>query len=407
MGEELSRSGTRVIGFDDPELDFQLLRQLGAASYGGASVGEALAAAARIRERSPGHWTDEFAELADRQFADAKSRAQAGHQVSAREIYLLAANSYRAAEYFSPVGTERHNQLGLASREAFLAAMRLCDYVFEPLEISVDGHVLPGYWITPAAAAGHVGPTLVATSGFDGTLEETFFQVGRSALERGWRVLLIAGLGQADTVRTQPDAAFVPDTERWISPWLDVALARPETDPSRTALLGISFGGYFVLRAAAADNRIQAVVANSPIVDLHAYMCSFAGMDPAAPMSEEENFTIDEIDSISDTEMPPQLKEMTRNLMRRFGQRSWNETFAYLKRFTVEPARVVCPALALVGEGEGAEPQAQCDRFVSHAGGKVSQRVFTRAEGADTHCQLGNLVLSNAVTFDWLEEIFG
>jgi hypothetical protein len=40
MSDELSRSATRVTGFDDGELDFQLLRQLGVANYGGGTVGE-------------------------------------------------------------------------------------------------------------------------------------------------------------------------------------------------------------------------------------------------------------------------------------------------------------------------------------------------------------------------------
>jgi hypothetical protein len=38
--------------------------------------------------------------------------------------------------------------------------------------------------------------------------------------------------------------------------------------------------------------------------------------------------------------------------------------------------------------------------------GPVTKRVFTTAEGADTHCQLGNLPLSNAVVYDWLDEVF-
>jgi dienelactone hydrolase len=68
---------------------------------------------------------------------------------------------------------------------------------------------------------------------------------------------------------TEPHTHFVPDTERWMTPWLDLALDRPEVDPDRLALLGISLGGYWVTRAAAHDDRIQALVANSPIVDLH------------------------------------------------------------------------------------------------------------------------------------------
>jgi hypothetical protein len=31
--------------------------------------------------------------------------------------------------------------------------------------------------------------------------------------------------------------------------------------------------------------------------------------------------------------------------------------------------------------------------------------IFTTAEGADSGCQLGNLPLSNAVIYDWLDEV--
>jgi predicted alpha/beta-fold hydrolase len=85
-------------------------------------------------------------------------------------------------------------------------------------------------------------------SGFDGTLEETYLQVGVAGLQRGWQVVLISGHGQMDTLRLNPQTHFVPDTERWICPWLDVAANRAGIENSRLALLGISLGGYFVLR---------------------------------------------------------------------------------------------------------------------------------------------------------------
>lgn len=404
MTDTTVRSTTRVAGFDDPELDFQLLRQLGSAPYGGASVGECLAVAARIRDTGPQAWSDEFAALAGRQRNDADERAAAGHAISARERYLQASNSYRAAEYFSPFGTDRHVELGLASRAAFLAAMGAGGV--EELWLPWRGQRLPGYWFVPPGANGP-GPTLVATSGFDGTLEETYFQIGLSALQRGWRVLQICGPGQMDTARTEPDTHFVPDTEAWVSAWLDRALERPEVDAQRLALLGISFGGYFATRAAAHDPRVAALVANSPVIDLRAYMVSFvAGMggDPEEVLTPEEDFSLADIEEIPDDEMSPPIKEMSRSLIRRFGQNTFLGTFDYLKQFTVDPASVGCRSLALVGSGEGGEPIRQYEEFAERAGGPVTRRMFTAAEGADTHCQLGNLTLSNAVTLDWLDE---
>jgi len=408
MTQTTERSSTRVRGFDDPELDFQLLRQLGSAPYGGASIGEPLAVAATLGGSAAG-WTDAFASLGDRQRADAEARAAAGHGISARDRYLHACNSYRAAEYFAPAGTPRHAELGLASRAAFLAAAPDLAGQVEELWLPWEDQRLPGYWLTPPGCSGP-GPTLVATSGFDGTLEETYFQVGRAALERGWRVLLICGPGQMDVTRTEPGTHFVPDTERWVGPWLDKALERPEVDPARLALLGISFGGYFVTRAAAHDHRIGALVANSPIADLHAYMVSFVapqlGGDPEVVLSPSEDVRLDEIDAIPDTVMPAAAKEMTRSLITRFGRQSFLDTFAYLREFTADPKAITCPALAMVGSGEGGEPKAQFDRFCDELAGPVTQHTFTPQDGADSHCQLGNLTYSAAVMFDWLDELF-
>jgi len=78
-----------------------------------------------------------------------------------------------------------------------------------------------------------------------------------------------------------------------------------------------------------------------------------------------------------------------------------------LREFTVDPAEIGCPALALVGTGEGGEPQWQFEVLSDRVDGPVTSRLFTADEGADTHCQLGNLTLSNAVTMDWLEDTLG
>ena len=64
---EISRSKTRVKGFSNQEMDFQLLRQLGSSTYGGASVGECLALTNRINDGSPASWVEEFTKLADSQ----------------------------------------------------------------------------------------------------------------------------------------------------------------------------------------------------------------------------------------------------------------------------------------------------------------------------------------------------
>lgn len=399
--DRLSRSATRVRGFADDELDFQLLRQLGAGAYGGGAVGETLALVPAIS--GPSDWVDRFAELGDRQRADGAERARRGHAVSARDSLLRAASSFRAAAYFAPFREERQRALSEASREAFLAAMRSAGHDFEDLGYTLDGLRMPAYWLCPAGET-EPGPTLLAMSGFDGTLEELYFEVGVAGLERGWRVLLLAGPGQMDTARDHPDSVFAPDAERWVGAALDAVLARPEVDPARVGLLGISFGGYFATRAAAHDGRVRALVANSPIVDLRAYMVSFGGIDPD-DLPADEDFGVADIPALPDAVMPPPVKEMTRMLILRFGQPTFKATFDRLRDFAVADLDAIrCPALALVGEGEGEEPTAQARAFRDGVAGSVTTHTFTAADGADMHCQFGNLPFSNAVAYDWLEE---
>ena len=157
-------------------------------------------------------------------------------------------------------------------------------------------------------------------------------------------------------------------------------MTRPGVDPERIGLLGISYGGYFVLRAAVADSRVRAVVANSPIVDLRWYVTSFVGFDPEQALTADDDFGLDDIDQILDSEIPPTSKDMVRMVIKRFGQGSFLRTFRYLREFSVDPASVRCPALAWSAR-ERPNPLAQFERFVAEAGGPVTTRVFTKADG--------------------------
>jgi len=58
-----------------------------------------------------------------------------------------------------------------------------------------------------------------------------------------------------------------------------------------------------------------------------------------------------------------------------------------------------------VGEGEGSAAMNLFENFTRGVGGPVARRMFMTAEGADSHCQYGNLPLSNAVIYDWLDEL--
>jgi hypothetical protein len=99
MSSEVERSATRVRGFDDPEMDFQLIRMLGMAPYGGAALGECLTAARQIAGGNPWSRARAFGEPAVRLQAQAWDCSRAGHRVSARELFPRTSHYCRAAAH--------------------------------------------------------------------------------------------------------------------------------------------------------------------------------------------------------------------------------------------------------------------------------------------------------------------
>src|SRR5829696_5647823 len=400
----VSRSATRVHGFADSEMDFQLLRSLGVANYMGAAVGEILAAIRDIKDGDPRTWPPALAALGDQTQSLARSVLQK-HPVSARDHFQRASMYYRAAEYYEEPVTEASRAHGLASRDTFLEAAKLMPWKSEVLQIPFEQVSLPAYFMQPSTTEARPRKTIIVLTGFDGTGEELYFQTGQAALERGWNVLIAEGPGQTGFLRFHPDVKFRPDYERPVGAMIEFALSRGEVDPQRLALYGISFGGYFAPRAAADNNRIKALVANSPIPDLRAYLVGFIGPDMAA---NPPPFKLADIDRIPDQQLPPGMKLSLKMSLRRFGVDSIAAWLERLRDFRIGGGLrdISCPTLALVGDGEGATAMDLFKGFSTGVSGPVTERIFTTAEGADTHCQLGNFPLSNAVIYDWLDEVF-
>ncbi|MGB2693074.1 MAG: CocE/NonD family hydrolase [Thermodesulfobacteriota bacterium] len=403
---EITRSKTRVKGFSNEEMDFQLLRQIGSSSFGAASVGECLSLADRITDGDPQSWVEEFTKLAEWQQKDAHKRASKGHTTSARDQFFKACNSFRAAEYYTSCLDPNHQKLGMQARYCFRDSMDIVWHTFEEQLLTYKSIDLPVYFMSPSPHQ-QKRKTLMIVSGFDGTLEEEYFMRGYAALERGYNVVLFAGPGQMDVFRFYSRTHFEPDFENPTKTVIDFIQDRPEVDMDKLAFMGISFGGYFATRAAAYEPRIKALIANSPITNLHDYLAAFTGYDPAeAP--DDQNFTLDDLPEIPEDIMTAEEKSRSENLMLRFGQPTFKDTFIYLKDFTMRDSlsKIKCPSLALVGSGEGGEPEKQYNEFIEKVSGSVTQHIFTELEGADTHCQVGNPSYSAAVALDWLDELF-
>lgn len=400
---DISRGTIRVEGFKNPEMDFQLIRQLGSTSYKGASIGECLYIANQVGDGLPEQWVQAFEQQAEWQKKDGLERLRKNHIISGREQLFKACNSFRAAEYYSPCSSTHHQKLGLNSADCFVTALGSMDLHYESHAIPYKNIHLPVYFISPAND-GQKRKTILIVSGFDGTLEEEFLMRGMAAIERNYNVIHFAGPGQMDVFRQYPETFFEPDFENVVKTVIDFFAFRQEIDMDSLALYGISIGGYFATRAAAFEPRIKALIANSPVLDVYDYLVSFVGEDPAN-IPDEYDFTLEDLPNIPDSTLPVELKVRTEQLMVRYGRHSFKQTFVYLKKFNVGSAieQIKCPSLALMGMSEGKEPENQFNTFCDML--DADSYRFNDFEGAGTHCQVGNISYANAITYDWLDSL--
>jgi pimeloyl-ACP methyl ester carboxylesterase len=405
-GSQITRSVTRVSGFRDAEFDYQLLRAMGVADYGGSTVGECLAAADMIIDGDTSSWVSVFSALAARVEERAESCLAAGHGVSARDHFLRASTYHRTAEYYAEADPAALSESGRRSRRCFDAAAALFDPPVEPFSIPFEDGALPGYVVQPRAGTapgGRARGTLVAFGGFDSGSEETYFQLGAAGAARGWQVVVFDGPGQTGCMRRNPTMTYRPDYEVPVGAVLDHVERHLDPRGSRVALAGLSIGGYFAARAAAHDPRVGMLVADSPLVDLYRYFEAFVGPEV---FRMRRDIRPEDVAGVPEDLLPAQMVWGIAAVCRRFGVASLRAWKQRLEQFRLGPAlsAISCPVLALAGTREGAEVLRQADEFSAAVTGPVTTVRFSVDDGADAHCQADNLRLAAQVVYDWLDE---
>jgi pimeloyl-ACP methyl ester carboxylesterase len=406
-GSQLTRSVTRVSGFRDPEFDYQLLRAMGVADYGGSAVGECLAAAGMITDGDTGSWVSAFRHLADAVEKKAGACLQAGHLVSARDHFLRASTYHRTAEYYAEADPEVLAECGRRSRSCFESAAALFDPPVQTLSVPFENGSLPGYVVPPRAGTApgqRPRGTLVALGGFDSGAEEMYFQLGAAGAARGWQVVVFDGPGQTGCMRRNPAMTYRPDYERPVGAVLDEVESRLGVPGGFVALAGMSIGSYFAARTAAHDRRVLALVLDSPLVDLYRYFEAFLGPEV---FRMHRDIRPEDVAGIPEDLLPAQMLWGIAAVCRRFGVGSLQQWKEHLRSYRLESAlaTVSCPTLSLVGEREGDEVLRQADEFAAAVSGPVTSRRFSVDEGADAHCQADNLRLAAQVVYDWLDEL--
>lgn len=389
--------------FKDTQYSFQTLRTVSATSGGAADIGECLKTAYRIKEGDDESWHREWLTTARQRSRAADDFAARGKSASAFREYLKAANYYRTAEFFLHKDPDDPRILATwqKSRDSFLKAVKFSRSPVIPVEIPFEGTTLPGYYCL-ADANKVKRPLLIIQTGFDGTAEEVYYSVAVFALERGYNCLIFEGPGQGRVIREQK----IPFRHNWetvVTPVVDFALKQQEVDPERVAIMGISFGGYFVPRAMAFEKRIKICIVNGGVYDFH--MTAHLTPELEAMIDSEEGARAVDKETYKMMEKDPSLRWAIGNGMFTFQAKTPSGWFRMTRAYTLKEVadRITCKMLVVDSEDDKDMP-GQSKMLYDALKSPKEYLLFTREEGAEEHCQIGAPIISNARILDWLDD---
>lgn len=385
---------------------------LGSAYRGYADAGEVLSTVGRIKDGDADAWVREWSATAERLEADAQRAESAGQLVSARNAYLRAANYFSTGLYLITHSSapERQHDIWAHHRACWDKFVDLAPVPGERVQIPYEDTTLPGYFFrAPDAGPGERRPLVVLNNGSDGATSHMGLFGGWAALERGYHAMTFDGPGQQAALFLQ-GIPFRHDWEAVLTPVVDAMAARPDVDPGRIALIGVSQAGYWVPRALAFEHRFVAAVADPGVVDVStSWMHSLPGFmrSQLTDPSKKESF---------DKEMgwAERISESTRATLHFRGEPYgvpggsrfdlYREVMKY--RLGDEVAGITTPLLITEPEDEQFWP-GQSQALYDLLTGPRELVKFTAAEGASRHCEPLGLAIRDTRVFGWLDPYLG
>lgn len=410
--------------FTQSDLDFETLFAFGSAGYGCAEFGELVTAVNGINAAGSSYqaYYETFLALAKRISKLADDELAAGHRAAAQSAYLRACTYYDLCLYFI-LGTTAAAQEQSAYADVqrcWQAASQLFDTPFERVRIPYGKGWLPGYLLKPDDRPVR-RPTIILNNGQDAQNITLYCYGGADAIERGYNALIFEGPGQGSML-FERQVPFRYDWENVITPVVDYLRSRPDVDPGRIVLNGSSMGGELVIRAAAFEHRLAAIISDPGILSL--WLSWQTGEAPIAGLFAK-GATKEQVNTAWQHEIVPRLNAVERyNIAKRaegYGRQFLlaaraGKVFSDLYDFGTTVMRFSCAAVADKVTAPALVTSYDGDQLVIPAAGQAPELYkllrcdktryeFTAAQGAEDHCAPMAPQTRNQVVFDWLDRV--
>lgn len=243
--------------------------------------------------------------------------------------------------------------------------------------------------------------TILLHGGYDSFIEE-FYLFSRSFSEQGYNIILFEGEGQGATLRQ--GMAFNEQWENSVTAILDYFKLE------EVALIGVSWGGYFALRAAAFEKRITHVVCFDACYD---------GLDVQFNLIKQPFRIFFRL--LYHWKCKSVINALVRRKMRHDNLANWgishgmditqtDSPYNFYQAIEKHNLRNILhhidqDVLLLAGEKDHYIPLWQFNYLSQHLPeAQVTSRLFTKAEGGEQHCRVGNYEVALDTIYRWLKE---
>jgi hypothetical protein len=255
--------------FVDDDFQFGIEVVLGTTYRQGADVGEVLETAERIADGDADAWIRAWTATAEAAAGAGETARHAGRRATALAFYRRAATYYAAALSFSGgedgLGPEEELASWRRQRECWEHVVDLTHPAGERFSMPYEGTELRGYFFrAPDAALGEQRPLVIVNNGSDPATSAAWVHGGAAASERGYHWMTFDGAAQQRAFyATGP--SFRHDWEDVLMPGIETILARPDVDPERVAVIGVSQAGFWVPRALCVQQAFASVLARDAL----------------------------------------------------------------------------------------------------------------------------------------------